>query len=186
VAGPVRAQTFKTLYSFTAPDPNTGINSDGSHPAAGLLLSGDTLYGTASSGGSSGNGTVFKVNTDGTGFTTLHYFTATVGRTNIDGVGPNGIILSSSTLYGTTTGGGNSKNGTVFSISLPVTSPQLTIIPAGANVILNWPTNATGFTLQSTTNLALTVWTTNSPAPVVVNGQNTVISGTRQFFRLSQ
>jgi len=30
-----------------------------------------TLYGTASSGGSSGNGTVFKVNIDGTAFTTL-------------------------------------------------------------------------------------------------------------------
>jgi hypothetical protein len=33
------------------------------------------------------------------------------------------------------------------------------------------------------------VWTTNSPAPVVVNGQNTVtnpISGAQQFFRLSQ
>jgi hypothetical protein len=33
------------------------------------------------------------------------------------------------------------------------------------------------------------VWTTNSPAPVVANGQNTVtnpISGTQQFFRLTQ
>ena len=28
-------------------------------------------------GGSSGNGTVFAVNTDGTGFTNLHSFTAT-------------------------------------------------------------------------------------------------------------
>lgn len=42
----------------------------------------------------------------------------------------------------------------------------------------------------NTTNLApLVVWATNLPAPVVVNGQNTVtnpISGTRPFFRLSQ
>jgi hypothetical protein len=55
---------------------------------------------------------------------------------------------------------------------------------------LTWPTNAAGFTLQFTTNLGSSaVWTTNSPAPVVVNGQNTVtnpISGAQQFYRLSQ
>ena len=49
-------------------------NSDGANPYAGLILSGNTLYGTASDGGSSGNGTVFAVNTDGTGFTNLHSF----------------------------------------------------------------------------------------------------------------
>ena len=57
------------------------------------------------------------------------------------------------------------------------------------NVILSWPTNFTGFTLQSTTNLASPDWTTDFPAPVVVNGQNTVpnpISGGPQFFRLAQ
>jgi AAA ATPase domain len=52
------------------------------------------------------------------------------------------------------------------------------------------PTNAAGFTLQSTTNLGSSaVWTTNSPAPVVVNGQNKVknpISGAQQFYRFSQ
>jgi hypothetical protein len=73
---------------------------------------------------------------------------------------------------------------------LPTPPPQLTIIPSGANVILAWPTNAAVFTLQSTTNLGSSaVWTTNSPAPVVVNGQNTVtnpISGAQQFYRLSQ
>jgi hypothetical protein len=76
--------------------------------------------------------------------------------------------------------------GTVFSIFVP---PQLTITPSAANVILTWPTNFTGFTIQSTTNLTSPVWTTNLPAPVVVNGEYTVtnpISGTQQFFRLSQ
>ena len=51
-------------------------NSDGANPHAGLILSGNTLYGTANQGGSSGNGTVFAVNTNGTGFTNLHSFTA--------------------------------------------------------------------------------------------------------------
>jgi hypothetical protein len=38
-------------------------------------------------------------------------------------------------------------------------------------------------------NLSSSVWTSVSTAPVVINGQNTVtnpISGTQQFFRLSQ
>src|ERR1035437_11144559 len=76
-AGRVTAQTFTNLYSFTASDPNTGNNSDGSAPVAGLILSGTTLYGTAQYGGPNDNGMVFAVNTNGTGFTILHIFTAT-------------------------------------------------------------------------------------------------------------
>src|SRR6185503_15422827 len=73
---------FTTLYTFTATlkYPSPPINSDGALPRAGMILSGNTLYGTASSGGSAGNGTVFAVSTDGTGFTTLHSFTATTGQ----------------------------------------------------------------------------------------------------------
>jgi hypothetical protein len=42
--------------------------------------------------------------------------------------------------------------------------PLLTLIPYGANIILTWPTNAVGFTVQSTTSLdSPAVWTTNSP-----------------------
>ncbi len=70
---------------------------------------------------------------------------------------------------------------------LPSPPPQLIITPAAGNVILTWPTVTTGFALQSTTNLGSSaIWTTNSPVPVVVNGQYTVtnpISGTLQFFR---
>ncbi|HEY5042967.1 MAG TPA: hypothetical protein VIK53_13300, partial [Verrucomicrobiae bacterium] len=69
-------------------------------------------------------------------------------------------------------------------------APTLTIVPSGANVILTWPTNAAGFTLQSTTNLvAPAVWSIVSPGPVIVNGQFAVtnaITGTQQFYQLSQ
>jgi len=70
---------------------------------------------------------------------------------------------------------------------------QLTIAPSGPNVLLKWPTNNagydyTGFTLQSTTNpVSPAVWSTNSPAPVVIAGQNTVtnpITGAQKFYRL--
>ena len=145
---------------------------------------------------------MFAVNTDGTGFRVLHSFTSIIpsdytdGRglvvgTNSDGGWPQGgLILYGNTLYGTATRGGIGGNGTIFSISLPVGPPQLTITSAGANVILSWPTNATRFTLQSTSNLAPpAVWSAVSPLPAIVNGQNTVtnsISGTQQFYRLGQ
>jgi hypothetical protein len=77
----------------------------------------------------------------------------------------------------------------VFSLSLTVAPPQLTITPSGLNVVLTWPTDGTFF-LQSTTSLVSPpVWTRVFPGPVVVNGLNTVtnsISGGQQFFRLSQ
>jgi hypothetical protein len=71
-----------------------------------------------------------------------------------------------------------------------LTLPTVSMTFSGADIIVTWPTNATGFTLQSATNLTSPAgWSTNSPAPVVVNGQNTVtnpISGTQKFFRLIQ
>jgi uncharacterized repeat protein (TIGR03803 family) len=184
---------FTNLYNFTAISPApTYTNSDGANPRAGLLLSGNTLYGTAWMGGNSGNGTVFTVNTDGSSFKTLYDFTAGSGLfpndiTNSDGAIPrSGLILSGNMLYGTASNGGNS-GGTLFSIFI---LPQLTIMLSGTNVILTWPTNANGFILQSATNLfPPAVWNTNLPSPVVVNGQNTVtnpISGAQQFYRLSQ
>ncbi len=183
---------FTNLHSFTALDIATDTtNGDGANPYASLVLSGNVLYGAAEGGGTSGNGTLFKVNIDGTGFTNLHSFTpldAATATTNRDGANPQaGLVLSGNTLYGTAYNGGSSGNGTVFSLTLP--PPQLTIIPSGGHLNLTWPTNAIGFSLQSTTDLASPVWTTNSLVPVVVNGQNTVtnlISGTQQFFRLSQ
>jgi uncharacterized repeat protein (TIGR03803 family) len=189
---------FTNLHCFTASSTNSSgfyTNSDGVHPSGTLTLSGNTLYGVTGAGGSSGNGTVFCVNTDGTRFTTLYSFTALAGSdsTNGDGASPySNVILSGNTLYGTAYEGGMWGSGTVFSLSFP---PQPTVIPSGGNVILTWPTHYagfdySGFTVQSTTNLGPSaVWTTNSPAPIVVNGQNTVtipMTGSQQFFRLSQ
>src|ERR1035437_2205382 len=55
-AGRVTAQTFTILHGFTLPNNNT--NSDGAILLAGLILSGNTIYGTANDDGSSGAGTV--------------------------------------------------------------------------------------------------------------------------------
>jgi uncharacterized repeat protein (TIGR03803 family) len=171
---------FQILHNFSG--------SDGGYPGATFFSSGNTLYGTTSLGGNWGSGTVFKIHTDGTGFATLHDFPATSGPgTNTDGaVLYSSLVLSGHNLYGTAHQGGTLGNGTIFSIFI---QPELAITSAGDNVILTWPTNATGFALQSTTSLLSPVWSTNSSSPVVVNGQNTVtnpVSGTQQFFRLTQ
>ena len=106
-----------------------------------------------------------------------------------DGAYPEGsAILSGNTLYGTAEGGDSSSaNGNVFSLAL-VFAPRLNIIRSGTNVIVTWTNTASGFTLLFTTNLVSpAVWTTNSPLPVVINGQNTVtnpIAGTKKFYRL--
>src|SRR5205814_4575068 len=130
LAGRVMAQTFTTLHSFT--ELINFTNSDGANPSGSLILSAYTLYGTATYGGSSGYGTVFAVNTDGTGFTNLHDFNG-----GSDGAGPHaGLIVSGSTLYGTALQGGNSGSGTVFSLSLaglpPVARCKNATVSAGA------------------------------------------------------
>ena len=173
---------FTTLYSFTAGSGNYPFisNSDGAYPYAGLILLGNTLYGTAWRGGSSRWGTVFAVNTDGTGFTNLHSFTGDV----LDGALPQAkLILSNNILYGTTYYGGGHSDGTVFSLSLgSVSPPQLTVTPSGAYVILTWPTNTAGVTLQS----AAVITSTFTNIPGATSPYTNLITGGQQFFRLSQ
>ncbi len=118
------------------------------------------------------------------------------------------LIALSNTVYGTFAGRGlaaaQNLNGFdrsanidpfFFSVPEPLPPPQLTIILSGANVVLTWPAHVagfdyTGFRLQSTTNLVPPLaWSTNSPAPLVVNGWNTItnpMTGPQQFYRLVQ
>lgn len=128
---------------------------------------------------------MFKISTNGV-LTGFYSFTG-----GIDGANPPARFVQGGdgSCYGTTYGGNGATGGTVFRLTIVPEAPVMTILPSNRNLVLTWPTNATGFVLQSTTNLASPVWTTNSAAPVVLNGQNTVtnlISGTPQFFRLSQ
>jgi uncharacterized repeat protein (TIGR03803 family) len=129
---------YTNLYRFT-------VATNGSAPRAGLVLSGNTLYGTTYQGGSAGDGTVFRVNTDGTDFTNLHSFSF-----NIDGGDLQaGLVLSGKILYGTTFAGGGAGNGTVFAINTDGTGftnlynftgindgsePQATLILSGTNL----------------------------------------------------
>jgi uncharacterized repeat protein (TIGR03803 family) len=111
---------FTNLYNFSSDAIyfNSCANSDGAEPKAGLVLCSNALYGTAYTGGAYGNGTIFRINTDGTSFTNLHSFSAMTGGCNNDGDRPAAnLILCSNTLYGTATEGGDYGWGTVFRIN---------------------------------------------------------------------
>jgi uncharacterized repeat protein (TIGR03803 family) len=113
VISPAPAQVFTNLHNFSVNGGPNYTNFDGDIPNAGLVLSGTTLYGAAEYGGASNCGTIFRVNTDGSGFTNLHSFS-----NSIDGQTPVAtLLLSGNTLFGTTYYGGASTNGTIFRIN---------------------------------------------------------------------
>jgi uncharacterized repeat protein (TIGR03803 family) len=174
---------FTNLHTFY-------YTSDGDEPYAGLILSGNTLYGTASEGGSFADGTMFAVNTDGTGFTNLYSFTG-----GSDGANPQaGLILSGSTLYGTAYQGGTNNEGTVFALTLStVTSSPVQIVSpqvSGGSFNLSFQSvNGQGYTLYYNDNLATTNWLPYTN--VSGNGgtlQLTVplTNSTQRFFRISE
>ena len=102
------AQTVNTLHNFNG--------SDGSYPQYVVLTQGvdGLLYGTASSGGNFGFGTIFKQRAVGTGFVTLYSFTGTD-----DGAYPlAGLTLATNgSFYGTTIEGGAYNNGEIFKMT---------------------------------------------------------------------
>jgi uncharacterized repeat protein (TIGR03803 family) len=261
---------FSDLHSFarvadwaSGPYANIFTNGDGANPRAQIISAGNLLYGTATFGGLYGYGTVFALATNGTGFTSLHYFAAgnldlsTFGITNHDGTWPQpGVVWSGDSLYGVCEYGGlglgtvfsldtngaaftvlhdfpagstvtifpNSPNnggaypqtqftlsggvlysssayggtfgsGTLFTVSgiggAALPAPPLAVTKSGTNVVIAWPTNFTGYTLQSTTNLAPAAWKNVTPVPVVINGEYVVTNGrapspAHVFYRLLQ
>ena len=105
--------TLTSLYTFCS---KTGC-TDGYQAFAGLFLATNgNLYGTTSTGGAHGSGTVFKITPAGT-LSTLYSFCSQTGCT--DGTQPYAGLIQASdgNFYGTTLGGGTNHNGTVFKIT---------------------------------------------------------------------
>jgi uncharacterized repeat protein (TIGR03803 family) len=110
---------YELLHTFAGGPGST----DGKRPYGSLIASGSTLYGMTENGGSADLGTIFKINTDGTGFGLLHSFVGGAA----DGSGPKGsLIMNGSTLYGMTMwSGAGGNNGTIFQINTDGTGFQL-------------------------------------------------------------
>jgi uncharacterized repeat protein (TIGR03803 family) len=101
------------LYSFAG-------GTDGAVPDAGLALDATgNLYGTTSAGGTIGNGTVFKINRPAKGGSWTETVLYNFG-TGSDGAIPVASVAfdKSGNLYGTTSAGGTSGNGTIFELTL--------------------------------------------------------------------
>lgn len=188
---------YRVLHAFTP--ATSGTNYDGGNPVSALILCEGVLYGTASKDGQFGGGTVFKLNTDGSLFETLHNFTAS------DGTNPvGGLVISGQTLYGTTELAG-AGYGTVYALNTDGTGFRIlhtfnysdgaypgatlvlsggalfgTTIGGGANysgAVFCLNTDGTGFkTLYSFSQLSNTPIPYNAdgaaPGPLVLSGTN--------------
>lgn len=137
--------TFKLLHSFGTNEDDNGNPLDGGLPEGGLVLAGDTLYGTTASGGRLAYGTVYSLQTNGSNFRVLYQFgTMLTNDEPADGINPNGsLVVSGNTLYGTANGGGappNPGTGTVF--SLDTNGGHFTVLHAFSRLTNN--TNSDG------------------------------------------
>lgn len=116
---------YQTVHNFTLAE----LGSTAGRPGNSLVIGADgVLYGTTESGGSANNGTIYKINTDGSGFAVLHSFTAgtTAATFSGDGGAPRGGLVfgSDGALYGLTSRGSatpgaslNDSNGVLYRIS---------------------------------------------------------------------
>jgi uncharacterized repeat protein (TIGR03803 family) len=103
----VQAQTYTVLHNF--------VGTDGccaNYPSVMAQGEDGNIYGTTSSDGSGGYGTIFKITPAGA-FTVLHNFSFT------DGAGPQGglSLALDGNFYGTTYQGGATSHGTIFRIT---------------------------------------------------------------------
>jgi uncharacterized repeat protein (TIGR03803 family) len=115
---PAHAQTFIVLHSFTG-------GGDGAEPVGGVTIDyagnlyGATYYGGQNNGGD-GDGVVFKLSLRNSAwiFSSLYLF-----QGSTDGSSPSSkpVIGPDGSIYGTTSGGGASGEGTVFNLKPPLT-----------------------------------------------------------------
>jgi hypothetical protein len=109
-------QNFRVLFKFNENlgwDPEAQENiytSQGSRPAL-HFIDGNTIYGTCE-WATSGHGTIFKINSDGSGFQELVVF-----QGGADGSSPAQLVADGNVIYGLTESGGIAGKGTIFKIN---------------------------------------------------------------------
>jgi uncharacterized repeat protein (TIGR03803 family) len=98
---------YAVLHTFSG-------DADGGIPRGITFGPDGRLYGVTAAGGTSDEGVVFALGTDGSGFQRLHAFSSAAG----EGANPQAplVLGADGALYGTTNGGGSGGYGTVFRI----------------------------------------------------------------------
>lgn len=121
--------SFAVLHVFGATTSEATVtpptNADGIGPVGALLEGADGyFYGTASRGGTTGYGTIFRLRFDGTGFEVLRTLPVlTQASTSDPAVNADGAVLlagltdgGDGRLYGVASAGGTNGLGTVFAL----------------------------------------------------------------------
>jgi len=147
---------FSLLHEF-------GATSDGALPYGQPTLVGNTLYGMTYDGGAHNKGTIFKVDTDGTGYSVVHDFN------NTDGANPyESFVLHGSSLYGLATYGGSTgaDGGVIFKLA-PLSMASLAV-GSGTVTFTDNGLAAGGYSTQGLAGGTL---------PSTVSIQNLVLSG---------
>jgi uncharacterized repeat protein (TIGR03803 family) len=123
------SKNFGTVWKLSRTGSETVLHrfdgSDGANPVGGNLrfYEQGNLYGVASGGGATGNGTLFEI-TSGGGFSVLYNFTG-----GSDGCLPNGSLLEyGGVLYGIAASCGSDGHGTVWQYN--IRSATLTVLHA--------------------------------------------------------
>ncbi|MGA2577778.1 MAG: choice-of-anchor tandem repeat GloVer-containing protein [Bryobacteraceae bacterium] len=167
------AWTETTIYSFT------GV-SDGNYPTPVVIGKGGVLYGATNAEPNSGTVFALKPPASPGGVWTLTTLYAFTGLD--DGGFPNGVAIGKNgALYGTTSSGGTTGNGTVFTLKPPASAggawtetvlhsfngsdgsvPQTGVV-IGANGVLYGSTLAGGLTGPCTTTVCGTVFSLTPP-----------------------
>jgi uncharacterized repeat protein (TIGR03803 family) len=171
-------EAFTVLHTFSDYTESYPANQDGMYPE-GLLLSDRVLYSVTSNGGTNGIGVVYSINSDGSDFTVLYTFSeisVQTHGTNFDGAYPEGaLVLSGSTLYGTTEQGGTG-NGTVFSLKILPRIASLRL--SGKDLILEGRNGVAGENCVVLTSgdltLPLNQWTPVSSNILATSGRFTL------------
>lgn len=167
-------------------------STDGSSPKSSLIQGSDgNLYGTASTGGTNGRGTIFRINVTGTSFIVLRHLNFLT-----DGANPLGSLAqgTDSNLYGMTSAGGLNQNGTIFKISTGGTFTLLRSlatatdggVPKGG-LVRSSDSNFYGLTSDGGSNLYGTIFKINASGTfTILNRLNGGIQGNAPFETLVQ
>jgi uncharacterized repeat protein (TIGR03803 family) len=160
--------SYQVLYGFDG-TPSEGINALG-----GLSLGpGGMIYGSTALGGQWGQGTLYRLNTNGTGFEVLHHFRGEAG----DGGNPSGeLVAGDDGLYYGTSRAGGIGCGQVFRLE-----PRVSLaFEADGRVRLSGPTGLVYAVQSSVEATSAGPWTTftnfsltSSPATVALPGYGT-------------
>ena len=132
-----QAQTYTVIHTFTG-------GGDGAYPVVGLTMdAAGNLYGTAGEGGSTGNGTVFKLKHSGSGWVLIPLYSFQGGN---DGSYPFGRVAigKNGTLYGTTADAGGRGSGTVFHLTPSPTAPKTALVPWNETVLYRFTGGSDG------------------------------------------